>query len=270
MKSQLSIKKRAELLSVNRSSVYYEPKKVEDIEVMNEIRELYTERCFYGYRRITEVLKKRGTKVNRKKVLRLMQQMGIQAVYPKKKLSQRAEGHRVYPYLLKEHVPLEPDDCWQVDITYIRVGNGYAYLVGLIDCVSRRIMGWNLSPFLETSSCIEALNRALTESHPRIVNSDQGSQFTSSMWVEALERADITISMDGKGRCIDNIKIERFWRSIKYEEVYLKGYDSMEEAKKGIGEYIKFYNGERPHQNLGYRVPDEVHWDRLEKKKIAS
>ncbi|MCB1108771.1 MAG: IS3 family transposase [Chlamydiia bacterium] len=179
MKNRLSIKRRSELLRVNRSSVYYQHKNVEDVELMNEIRELYEQKCFYGYRRITEVLKRQGIKINRKKVLRLMQQLGLQAVYPKKKISKRAEGHQVYPYLLKEQIPKEPDDCWQVDITYIRVGNGYAYLVALIDCVSRRVMGWNLSPFLETSSCIEALNWGLKEGQPTIVNSDQGSQFTS-------------------------------------------------------------------------------------------
>lgn len=255
---------------MNRSTVYYQHKKAEDVELMNEIRELYEQKCFYGYRRVAEVLKRQGKQVNRKKVLRLMQQMGLQAVYPKKKLSRRAEGHKVYPYLLKDQIPMEPDDCWQVDITYIRVDNGYAYLVALIDCVSRYVMGWNLSPFLETSSCIEALNQGLARGQPMIMNSDQGCQFTSSMWVQTLESANIAISMDGKGRCIDNIKIERFWRTIKYEEVYLKAYESMEEAKKGITEYIKFYNEERPHQSLDYQTPDEVHWEKQTKKRLAS
>ena len=263
------MKKRAELLMVNRTSVYYQKKRVEDVDLMNEIRELYEEKSFYGYRRITEVLKRRGKTINRKKVLRLMQKMGLQAVYPKKNLSRKKEGHKVYPYLLKKQPPKEVDDCWQVDITYIRIGNGYAYLVGLIDCVSRRIMGWSLSAFLETRSCIEALNQALTESVPKMVNSDQGCQFTSGMWIQALEEEKIAISMDGKGRCLDNIKIERFWRSIKYEEVYLKSYESIAEAKKGIREYISFYNKERLHQSLSYQTPDEVYWEQRTSKSVA-
>ena len=233
---------------------------------MNEIRDIYEKRCFFGYRRITEVLRRKNQKksINRKKVLRLMRQMSLRAVYPKKQLSKKAEGHKVYPYLLRDKIPQKPDDCWGVDITYIRVCGGYAYLTALIDWASRRIMGWSLSPFLETNSCLEALNAGLIEGRPQIVNSDQGSQFTSGMWIEELEKNDIEISMDGKGRCIDNIQIERFWRSLKYEEVYLKSYDSMNQARRGIKSYIQFYNQERPHQRLGYKTPDEVYWEEPE------
>jgi putative transposase len=228
---------------------------------MNEIRDIYEKRCFFGYRRITEVLRRQNQKsINRKKILRLMRQMSLRAVYPKKQLSKKAEGHKVYPYLLRDKIPQKPDDCWGVDITYIRVCGGYAYLTALIDWASRRIMGWSLSPFLETNSCLEALNAGLIEGQPQIINSDQGSQFTSSMWIEELEKNDIKISMDGKGRCIDNIQIERFWRSLKYEEVYLKSYDSMNQARREIKSYIQFYNQERPHQSLGYKTPNEVYW----------
>ena len=261
IKSNLSLTKRAKLLNVNRSTVYYKSCKKESVDLMNEIRNLYEARSFLGYRRITEILKrKKQQSINCKKVLRLMRQMGLRAVYPKKKLSRRAEGHKVYPYLLKKQTPQKSNDCWGVDITYIRVCGGYAYLTALIDWASRRIMGWNLSPFLETKSCIAALSQGLRKGKPKIINSDQGCQFTSSMWIEALKRNNIEISMDGKGRCIDNIQIERFWRSLKYEEVYLKSYDSMNEARINIGLYIEFYNRERPHQSLGYRTPDEVHW----------
>lgn len=228
---------------------------------MNEIQELYEKHSFYGYRRITSVIRRKsGKEVNRKKVLRLMRAMNLQAVYPKKRLSQKKEGHRIYPYLLEENKPQVPNDCWGIDITYIRVQGGYAYLTGVIDWVSRRIMGWSLSPFLEASSCIQALEEGLEAGVPKIVNTDQGSQFTSHAWIEKLEEKGIKVSMDGKGRCIDNIQIERFWRTLKYEEVYLKSYATMREARKGLKEYIEFYNQRRPHQSLGYKTPDEVYW----------
>ena len=231
---------------------------------MNEIQEKYEKNPFYGYRRMTEVLKRERGEVNRKKVLRLMRKMGLQAIYPKKQLSKKGKNHKIYPYLLKEEEPKKANDCWGVDITYIRVKGGYAYLTGLIDWRSRRIMGWKLSPFLEAKACIEALEEGLKTGTPTIVNSDQGSQFTSGEWVKALEKRGIKISMDGKGRCIDNIIIERFWRALKYEEVYLKSYESMAEARKNIRSYIEFYNQKRPHQSLGYQTPDEVYWGELE------
>ena len=228
---------------------------------MNEVRDLYEKHCFLGYRRITEILNRRmETKVNRKKVLGLMRKMGLMAVYPKRKLSNRSKGDPVYPYLLNEKPPIKPNDCWAVDITYIRVCGGYAYLTALIDWVSRRIMSWSLSPFLDARSCLEALNEGLKEETPKMINSDQGSQFTSKSWIELLKKHNIDISMDGKGRCIDNIHIERFWRSLKYEEVYLTSYGSMKEARESLGSYIKFYNDERPHQSLGYKTPNEVYW----------
>ena len=268
MKSSISIARRAKLLKVNRSTIYYRSCKKEDVNLMNEIRSLYEKRCFLGYRRITEILNRElQIKVNAKRTLRLMRKMNLQAVYPKRNLSNRNKEDQVYPYLLRKRPPKSPNDCWAVDITYIRVCGGYAYLTALIDWVSRRIMGWNLSPFLDTSSCLQALNKGLKEGHPNMINSDQGSQFTSKAWIELLKKHNIDISMDGKGRCIDNIHIERFWRSLKYEEVYLKSYESMKEARESIGSYIKFYNEERPHQSLGYKTPNEVHWAESPEKK---
>ncbi len=231
---------------------------------MNEIRDLYNAHCFLGYRRITVLLKRQGRIINKKKVLRLMRQMRIKAVYPKKKLSNPDEANQIHPYLLRDKPPKKPNDCWAVDITYIKICGGYLYLTALIDWISRRIMGWNLSSFLDTSSCLEALNQALKEEKPEIVNTDQGTQFTSKCWIEVLQENGIKISMDGKGRCIDNIHIERFWRSLKYEEVYLKSYESVPEAREEIGEYIKYYNEERPHQSLGYQTPNEIHFGKLE------
>lgn len=230
---------------------------------MNEIRDLYEARCFLGYRRITELLKRQGRIINKKKVLRLMRKMKIQAVYPKKKLSNADEENQIHPYLLRDKPPKKPNDCWAVDITYIKACGGYLYLTALIDWISRRIMGWSLSPFLDTKSCLEALNHAVKEDTPDIVNTDQGSQFTSNAWIKALTQYDIKISMDGKGRCIDNIHIERFWRSLKYEEVYLKSYENVTEAREEIGEYIKYYNEERPHQSLDYKTPNEIHFGKL-------
>lgn len=232
------------------------------MDLMNEVRNIYEKHCFFGYRRIAAKLNQQGVRVNRKKVLRLMRKMGLQAVYPRKKLSLKGKEHRVYPYLLNKHPPTRANDCWAVDITYIRIKGGYAYLTGVIDWSSRRIMGWSLSPFLEARACIEALKEGLKEATPKIVNSDQGSQFTGTEWIEKLKEEGIKVSMDGKGRCIDNIKIERFWRSLKYEEVYLRSYESIEEARKGIKSYIEFYNRSRPHQSLNYRTPEEVYWER--------
>jgi len=270
-KRDLSLSQRAHLLKVNRSTLYYKKVAETDVDLMNEIREIYEEHCFFGYRRITEVLRRRkGQRINRKRVLRLMQKMNLKAIYPKKKLSQKREGHTTYPYLLRDNTPQNPNDCWGVDITYIRVRGSYAYLTALIDWASRRIMGWSLSPFLEASSCVEALNEGLQIAVPRIVNSDQGSQFTGSLWIESLRGNEIEISMDGKGRCIDNIRIERFWRTIKYEEVYLKSYENMAQAREGIKEYIEFYNKSRPHQSLGYQTPDEAYWGNQGKEDSSS
>lgn len=231
----------------------------DEIVLMNEIHDIYNEWAFYGYRKIHAVLKTRGYKVNRKKVQRLMQLMGLKAVWPSKKTSVRDYKQAVHPYLLKDLVIDHPNQVWQVDITYIKIKTGFVYLVCLIDVYSRRIMGWSLSVFLDTSSCEQALAMALNTAKPGIINSDQGCQFTSDSWCEMLTQRGIKISMDGKGRWADNVYIERLWRTIKYELVYLHRFETVTEAKNAIASYIDFYNTQRPHQALEYKVPDKVY-----------
>jgi len=259
MNCKLSLAKRALLLGVNRSTIYYKSVSKDDVDLMNEIRDVYEQYSFFGYRRITAWLNRKGLGVNRKKVKRLMNVMNLQAVYPRRKLSIRHKGHKIYPYLLKERKPKVANDSWCTDISYIRVAGHYAYLTALIDCVSRQIMGWWISPFLDSSGCLKALEMALQNARPLMINSDQGSQFTGDDWTTRLNDLEIEISMDGKGRCLDNIWIERFWRSLKYEEVYLKDYRDIAEARKAIGAYINFYNYFRPHSALGYVTPNEVY-----------
>lgn len=256
---KMSLRQKCEALAVNRSSMYYQAieRPEEEVDIMNMIREIYTQRPFLGYRRITVLLKRDyGIEINRKRVYRFMKLMGLHAIYPKMNLSKRRQEEAVYPYLLKQQPPQKPNDAWSIDITYIRMRTGFVYLVALIDIVSRCIMGWDLSPFLETYSALEALKKALASGYvPRIINSDQGCQFTSQAWLKALQEHNIQISMDGKGRCLDNIYIERFWRTIKYEEVYLKSYDTVQIARQEIGHYIDWYNNERPHQSLRDQTP---------------
>ncbi len=258
-----SIRKQCELLTVNRSRVYYSKKEVcmEDVVMMNEIRDIYEKCPFYGYRRMHAVLIQKGYTINRKKVQRLMQLAGIKAIYPKKKTTKRNQEHRVYPYLLKDLKINRPNQAWQVDITYIKVKRGFVYLVALLDIFSRKIVGWNMSIFLDTVSCLDALDKALQIGQPDILNSDQGCQFTSEVWISKLNEEKIEISMDGKGRWADNVYIERFWRSLKYESVFLQSFDSVTQAREAIGRYIGFYNRERPHQALGYKTPDAVYYN---------
>lgn len=257
----LSKRSRALMLGVNLSSLYYVEKGAseDDVTLMNEIREIYGIRPFQGYRRVTLDLKDGGYNVNPKKVYRLMKEAGIQAVYPKKNLSKRNQAHKVYPYLLKDHPPAKPHDVWCADITYIKIAKGFVYLVGLIDVVSRCVVGFNVSSCLDTTSCLDALAMAMNKGYrPKIINSDQGCQFTSQEWAYSLSLLQIKISMDGKGRCLDNIPIERFWRTIKYEEVYLKTYETVGEAKESIAAYIEWYNHKRRHSGLNNNRPYEV------------
>lgn len=246
---------------MNRSGLYYEKKPVteNDVVLMNEIYDIYGEWSFYGYRKIHAVLRMRGYKANRKKVQRIMHLIGLKAVWPGKKTSVRDHKQATYPYLLKNLVIDRPNQVWQVDITYIKIKTGFVYLVCLIDVYSRRIMGWSLSVFLDTMSCEQALAMALNKAKPVIINSDQGCQFTSESWCNMLMQNDVKISMDGKGRWADNIYVERLWRTIKYELIYLHRFETVTEAKNAIANYIDFYNAHRPHQALGYRVPDEVY-----------
>lgn len=260
-KNSLSVKRKCELLHLNRSGLYYKKKSVtdQDTVLMNEIRNIYTEHPFFGYRKIHAILIQCEHKVNRKKVQRLMRLIGLQAIYPKKRTTIRDKNHTIYPYLLSNIAIIRPNQAWQVDITYIKIRGGFIYLICLIDIYSRRIMGWNLSIFLDTTACECALQNALLEAIPEIINSDQGCQFTSDSWCNMLMRNGIKISMDGKGRWADNIYIERLWRTIKYELVYLHRFETVHDARKAIAKYIEFYNTIRPHQSLEYRVPDQVY-----------
>lgn len=256
----LSLRERCAALGVARSRFYYKQRVRDDINltvhVMNEIRDIYAQRPFQGYKRITDDLKDRGHQVNHKRVYRLMKVMGLEAVYPKRNLSKRRQEEAVYAYLLKEHPPEKVHDCWQVDITYVKTAKGFIYLTALIDVVSRCVMGYSVSAFLDTESCLDALEMALKTGYtPRMINSDQGCQFTSQAWVYALRLLGIEISMDGKGRCLDNIHIERFWRTLKYEEVYLKTYDSVGQAREELGVYIHWYNHQRRHSSLKKQRP---------------
>ena len=254
---ELSVKKQAELIGINRSSLYYQPigTSPEELELRRQIDELYTKYPYYGARRIARILK-----VNRKKVQRLMREMGISAIYPGPNLSRRNHKQSVYPYLLRNITASHPNHVWGIDITYIRLQYGWMYLVAVIDWYSRYIVSWELSQTLEIDFVLSCVKKALKHGKPAIMNSDQGSHFTSPKYIELLKEADVQISMDGKGRALDNIFTERFWRNIKWEEVYLKDYQNPREARIGITEYMRYYNCERPHQSLDYRFPSEVYY----------
>ena len=225
---------------------------------MQLIEEQFTKTPFYGVRRITAHLNKQGHNVNRKRVSRLMREMGLYAVYPKPKTSISNQAHKKYPYLLKDVKITHPNQAWTTDITYIRINKGFIYLVAIMDYYSRFVLSWQVSTTLDTQFCLDTLNASLAQHKPEIFNSDQGVQFTSRAFTEKLLENNIVISMDGKGRAFDNIFVERLWRSVKYEEVYLKEYQTVKEAKKAIDEYFQFYNNERLHQALGYKTPFEV------------
>jgi putative transposase len=257
---EISVRRQCQLLGVNRSGLYYEPlgESEENLTLMRLLDEQYTRTPFYGSRKMVEWLGTQGLRVNRKRVSRLMELMGIEAVYPKPKLSQPGEGHRVYPYLLRGLEVGRVNQVWSTDITYIRMAQGFVYLVAVMDWFSRYVLSWRLSLTMEIDFCVEALKCALRRGRPEIFNSDQGSQFTSEKFTGELAEREIAISMDGRGRCMDNIFIERLWRSLKYEEVYLKDYATVTEARAGIEKYLRFYNQERLHQSLEYRTPAAV------------
>src|SRR6202051_4991389 len=253
---RLSVRRQCTLMGVTRSSVYRPPVTTgeDDHALMRRIDELYTESPFYGSRRIAFELK-----ITRKRVQRLMRLMGIEALGPKPNTSKPAPGHKIYPYLLRNLSIDRPNQVWATDITYIHLGSGFLYLVAIMDWASRAVLSWRLSNTMDVSFYVEALEEALSRfGTPEIFNSDQGSQFTSQAFTGTLERAGILISMDGRGRCMDNIFIERLWRSLKYEEIYLKHYADGREARAGIEHWIAFYNTRRPHQALGYKTPMHV------------
>jgi putative transposase len=260
--ADISIRRQCNLLGVNRSGLYYEPlgESEENLALMRLLDEQYTRTPFYGSRKMVEWLGTQGFDVNRKRVSRLMALMGIEAVYPKPKLSQpgEGEGHKIYPYLLRGVGVDRVNQVWSTDITYIRMAQGFMYLVAVMDWFSRYVLSWRLSLTMELDFCVHALKCALRRGRPEIFNSDQGSQFTSEKFTGELAMREIAISMDGRGRCMDNIFIERLWRSLKYEEVYLKEYASVAEARAGIERYFRFYNQERLHQSLQYRTPAAI------------
>jgi putative transposase len=260
--SEFSIKTQAELLGLNRTGLYYQPvpPSVEEVAVKHRIDELYTESPFYGSRRLTACLRREGHVVNRKQVQRHMREMGIEGIAPKPNLSLATQGDRVFPYLLKGLEINHPNLVWGIDITYIRLLGSWLYLVAIIDWYSRYVVSWELADSLEVDFVIEAVKRAFSQARPEIFNSDQGSQFTSQAYVSLLESAGVRISMDGKGRAFDNIFTERLWRTVKYEDIYIKGYTTPRETRVGVGSYLEFYNDKRVHQALAYRTPAEVHF----------
>ncbi len=262
-RGKLSIAKACELMDIARSSLYYLPMEADaDIWLMNLIRDIWLQYPFYGYRKITkELYVVHHHTINAKRVFRLMQQMQIQALYPKPYTSRKEPKNAVYPYLLKDLVITAVNQAWMVDITYLRLGQGFVYLIALIDVHSRFVVGWHLHSTLDTQGCIMALYNALKIATPVIINSDQGSQFTSELWVSTLSDFQIQISMTGEGRCIDNVFIERLWRTIKYEAIYLNEYADIEELQSGIKQFFQFYNFDRYHQALNYLRPADVYFE---------
>jgi putative transposase len=257
----LSRKTQAELLGLSRSSLYYHPvpTSAEEVFIKHRIDEIYTCWPFYGSRRITVVLNQERNVVSRPTVQRYMREMGISGIAPGPNTSKPAPEHKIYPYLLRHVSASYPNHVWGIDITYIRLLGGWMYLVAILDWFSRYVVGWELEQSLDISFVLRAVDRALSQARPTIWNSDQGSHFTSPMYIEKLLVAGIQVSMDGKGRARDNIFTERLWRTIKYEEVYLNDYGSPREARQNIGQYLTFYNNERPHQSLGYCTPAQLY-----------
>ncbi len=261
----LSLREQCRLLGINRSSLYYASVAVDEVtlKLMNLIDEQYTRTPFYGSRKILRYLWELGYSVNRKRVQRLMQKMGLYGICPGPNTSKRLAAHRIWPYLLKGIQIDHPNQVWSTDITYIRFAKGFLYLVAVLDWYSRYVLAWRLSNSLETSFCLEALEEALSFGRPEIFNTDQGCQFTSEGFTGRLLGCGIQVSMDSRGRALDNVFVERLWRSVKYEDVYLKGYQTVQETQEGLKRYFEFYNAQRYHQSLGYRTPAAVHFGNL-------
>ena len=261
---QLSIKRQCELLDMPRSMYYYEPTAEDELNLllMNEIDELYMKYPFYGSPRICESLKRLGYEINIKRIKRLMEIMGITAIYPGPNTSKRNMEHKVYPYLLRGLQIKNPNHVWSADITYIRMNKGFMYLMAIIDWYSRYVIAWELSNTLDGAFCREALIRALKAGRPDIFNTDQGVQFTDRDFTGILSGNNVQISMDSVGRATDNVFVERLWRSLKYEDIYIKGYETVKELLEGLVSYFDFFNNERPHQSLGYKTPSEIYFSK--------
>jgi putative transposase len=262
----LSIKQQAKALGISRGSVYYMPRPASDADLMlmRRIDELHLEYPFAGSRMLRDMLFQQGLEVGRRHVKTLMRKMSIEAIYRRPNTSKPAPGHRIYPYLLRGLAITRPNQVWAMDITYIPMARGFVYLAAVVDWFSRRVLAWKLSITMETSFCVEALEEALSKNEkPDIFNTDQGSQFTSEVFTGRLKENGIAISMDGRGRWRDNVFVERIWKSIKYEEVYLHAYHSVSEARARIAKYIEFYNSMRPHSSLKALTPDQVYCNRL-------
>jgi len=262
---ELSVRRQCELLGLSRSSWYYEPaaETTEDMRLMRLLDQEYTAHPFQGSRKLTAWLRKvHGEEVNRKRVQRLMRRMGLEAIYPKPKLSAARAGHRIYPYLLRNVSIQRPDQVWSTDITYVPLSTGFMYLAAIIDWYSRYVLAWRLSNTLDGSFCLEMLEEALRRGQPEVFNTDQGVQFTAQAWTGRLESAGVAVSMDGRGRCLDNVFVERLWRTVKYEDIYLWRYETVPQLQQGLGRYFPFYNEERLHQSLDYRTPAAVYRER--------
>ena len=240
----MSVRRQCELLGLSRSSLYYEPagETAENLRLMRLIDEQYTAHPFYGSRRMTVWLTERGEEVNRKRVQRLMRVMGLEAIYPKPRLSLAGKGHRIYPYLLRGVKIERPDQVWSTDITYVPMASGFMYLAAVIDWYSRYVIAWRLSNTLDGSFCLEMLEEALRAGRPEVFNTDQGVQFTAAAFTGRLEAAGVAVSMDGRGRCLDNVFVERLWRTVKYEDIYIQGYETVPELHRGLARYFGFYD----------------------------
>ena len=259
----LSLVRQAKVLNISRGAVYYKPRPVspEDLAIMRRIDELHLDYPFAGSRMMRDFLNKAGVSIGRRHVATLMKRMGIEALYRRPNTSKPAPGHKIYPYLLRGVKVEKPNQVWATDITYIPMARGFVYLVAVVDWFTRRVLSHRVSITMEADFCVEALNEALAKhGKPDIFNTDQGSQFTSEAFTGALLKHDIKISMDGKGAWRDNVFVERLWKSVKYEEVYLRAYDSVGEARASLGRYLDFYNGKRPHSSLGRKTPDEAYF----------
>lgn len=259
---EFSLTKQCCLLGINRSSYYLEAasETSDNLELMNLIDKEHAEHPFYGSRRMTAWLCIKGFAVNRKRIQRLMQVMGIETIYPKRNLSRSDQEQKKYPYLLRGLEVVLPNQVWSTDITYIKLLSGFAFCTAIIDWYSRYVIAWRISNTLDTSFCLDVLEEALEIGKPEIFNTDQGVQYTSLAFTGILEKSNIKISMDGRGRALDNIFVERLWRSLKYEDIYLKDYESVKELQEGLKKYFYFYNNERPHQSLDYRYPKELYF----------